>query len=310
MSSKISLGIIGIGRVGASVAASILFMGCTRELLLYDLNQSLAEGEAMDLSHGSSFYPAATVRSVSLEEMLTTNAIVITAGRNGRPEESRLDLLKDNAKIVRSIAQQLKNYPGIVVMLSNPVDVLTYEFQQASGLPPERVIGTGTMLDTARLRQVLAQELDLDPHSIHAQVVGEHGDSEIVLWSCATLGGIALREWSGWSIEKEERIAKTVRTAAYDIIQRKGATNHAIGLVAATLLKWLLRGERRILTVSRVQTGAFGLEDLALSLPTIVSLDGAVQVLEPEMNTQEKQSLLDSANVIRQAIASISEIGI
>jgi L-lactate dehydrogenase len=196
-------------------------------------------------------------------------------------------------------------YEGVVVIVTNPVDVLTYEFQSASGLPPERVIGTGTMLDTARLRQVLGRELNMDPRSVHAQVVGEHGDSEVVLWSSAKLGGMSLRQWPGWSTELEQNVAQEVRTAAYQIIQRKGATNHAIGLVTATLLKWMLRGERRVLTVSRVQTGALGLREVALSLPTIIGSEGAMQVIEPDFDSEERAAFERSAEVLRHAIASV-----
>ena len=162
------------------------------------------------------------------------------------------------------------------------------------------------MLDTARLRQTLGQELQLEPRSIHAQVLGEHGDSEVVLWSGAQVGGVAVRDWPGWNAGKEARIAESVRRAAYTIIEKKGATNHAIGLVTAALLRWALRGERRVLTVSRVQDGALGLRDVALSLPTVVSRDGAVEVLEPAMNADEREGVLHSAELLRAATASVA----
>ena len=307
MADRNAIGIIGTGWVGSSVAISTLHAGAAQELLLFDKRTQVAEGEAMDLSHGSSFYAAATVRAASIEEMRSTRAIVVAAGRGGSPDESRLDLLRDNAAIIRDLGRQFRDYEGIVVVVSNPVDVLTYAFQQSSGLPAERVIGTGTMLDTARLRQVLGREFQLDPRSVHAHVVGEHGDSEVVLWSRAMVGGTLLRKWPTWSSDLEQRVADEVRTAAYEIIQRKGSTNHAIGLVTATLLKWLLRGERRILNVSRVQTTVPGLEDVALSLPTIVGTDGAVEVLKPEFDADEAAAFAHSADVLRKAIASIDE---
>jgi L-lactate dehydrogenase len=184
--------------------------------------------------------------------------------------------------------------------------VLTFVLAESSGLPPERVIGTGTMLDTARLRQVLGEELRVDPHSVHAQVVGEHGDSEVVLWSSAHVGGTPLREWPGWSTEREQPIATEVRTAAYEIIKRKGATNHAIGLTTAALLRSALRGERRVLTVSRVQTGVLGLRGVALSLPTVVDVGGAVDVIPPTMDDVERRALEHSADVLHAAIASLA----
>ena len=260
----------------------------------------------MDLAHGASFYTTATVRAVDVGEMLDTDAVVVAAGRGGKPNESRLDLLRDNAAMLRTLAEQLRGLSRDSSSSSPiPVDVLTYVAAKSSGIPCERVIGTGTMLDTARLRQVLGHTLRIDPHSVHAQVVGEHGDSEVVLWSSAHVGGTPLREWPGWSAEREAPIATEVRTAAYEIIKRKGATNHAIGLTTAALLRSALRGERRVLTVSRVQKGALGLHDVALSLPTVVDVNGAVDVITPKMNAGEREALDRSADVLRDAIASL-----
>ncbi|HKS29680.1 MAG TPA: L-lactate dehydrogenase [Pyrinomonadaceae bacterium] len=306
MPGRTSIGIIGTGWVGTSVAISAIHSGAANELILHDTREGLAEGEAMDLAHGSSFYPSAKVRSGTVEEMHDADALVIAAGKGGTPGQTRLDLLRDNASIVRELAGKLGGYKGLVVVVTNPVDVLTYIFTKTSGLPPERVIGTGTMLDTARLRQMLGRELNLDARSVHAQVVGEHGDSEVVLWSSATVGGMPLRQWPGWQTAREADIAREVRTAAYEIIRRKGATNHAIGLVTSALLRWMLRGERRVLTVSRLQSGAMGLEDVALSLPTIVGTDGATRVLEPELDPEERAALERSANVLREAAESLS----
>lgn len=302
---RTSVGIIGMGSVGTSVAISTLHAGFAGELLLNDVREEVAEGEAMDLAHGAAFYPAAQVRTASIEEMAGCDAIVIAAGRGGAPDESRLDLLRDNAALMRRIGEQLRDAAGLLVVVTNPVDVLTWVLADASGLPPERVIGTGTMLDTARLRQMLGAELRLDPRSVHAQVLGEHGDSEVVPWSGASVGGVRLRAWPGWSAAREAEMAAQVRTAAYEIIRRKGSTNHAIGLVAAELLREMMRGERRVLTVSRVQQGAMGYRDVALSLPTIVGPEGAMEVMEPEMTDDERAALDRSAEVLREAIASI-----
>lgn len=295
------IGIVGMGWVGASVAISVLQSGLAEELLVSDVDTGLAEGEAMDLSHGAAFYPAARVRAAHVSELATADAVVVAAGRGGKPGESRLSLRQDNAAIVRDISKQLSGLRGLLVLVTNPVDVMTYVAQRASGLPPERVLGTGTMLDTARLRQVLGRELSLEPRSVHAQVVGEHGDSEVALWSSAHIGGVSLRRWPGWAPEREQRVASEVRLAALEIIRRKGATNHAIGLVTAALLRWALRGERRVLTVSRVQDGACGLRDVALSLPAVVGAAGATEVLEPEMDSAEREGLARSAEVLRRA---------
>lgn len=305
MGGKKSIGIIGMGWVGSSVAISILHSGIANELLLYDIKTEIAEGEAMDLCHGSSFYPTAHVAAASIEEMMHTDAIVIAAGRGGKPGETRLQLLNDNVLIAKSIAEKLRGYNGIIIVVSNPVDVLTYFIQKFSGLPTSRVIGTGTMLDTARLKEMLGKSLSLDPRSIHAQVIGEHGDSEVVLWSSAMVGGMYLRDWKGWSREKELTMAERVRTAAHEIIKRKGATNHAIGLVTATLIKWMLRGDRRIINVSRVLEGTMSYQNVAISLPTIVGVDGATDVLTPNMSDQEHEKFHRSVEVLKNAIASV-----
>lgn len=297
---KRSVGIIGTGWVGSSVAICTLHSGAVDELLLNDLKVELAEGEAMDLAHGASYYPTAAVRAATVAEMVDTDALVIAAGRGGRPGESRLALLRENTIRIKQIGEQLTSYRGIIVMVTNPVDILTEVMAQTSGLPLARVVGTGTMLDTARLRQVLGRMLRLDPHSVHAQVLGEHGDSEVVLWSGARIGGVPLRSWPGWDRAQEPLLAKEVRMAADQIIRRKGATNHAIGLVTAELLRCMLRGERRVLTVSRVQEGALGLWGVALSLPTVVSSEGAIEVLEPDMDQDERQLLERSAAVLRR----------
>lgn len=298
---KRRVAIVGTGWVGSSVAISTLHSGVADELLLHDLREELAEGEAMDLAHGASFYPSAAVRPVSAGEIGDSDAVVIAAGRGGRPGESRLELLRDNAAAVRAIGSRLRGYAGTILVVTNPVDVLTQVVTDASGLPPARVIGTGTMLDTARLRQVLGRFLRVDPRSVHAHVVGEHGDSEVVLWSAARVGAVCLRDWPAWDPAREAEVGEDVRRAASEIIRRKGATNHAIGLVTADLLRSLLRDERRVLTVSRVHEGTAGIRDVALSLPAVVGAAGAAEVIEPEMSAGERERLHRSAAVLRAA---------
>ncbi len=301
-----TVGIIGTGWVGTSVAMATLQCGAADALWLCDTRADVAEGEAMDLAHGAAFYSPCTVRAVPLEAMRQADVVVVAAGRNGKPGESRLDLLQGNAALVADIGRTLAGFAGTVVLVTNPVDALTWVMAKASGLPLERVLGTGTMLDTARLRQMLAHDLRVATNSIHAQVVGEHGDSECVLWSGAQIGGVPLASWPGWDADRESRMAHDVRVAAYEVIRRKGSTNHAIGLVTASLLRSMLRGDRRVLTVSRVQEGALGLFDVALSLPTLVSRDGAVEVLQPGMSAGERAALAHSADVLRGACQSVS----
>jgi L-lactate dehydrogenase len=294
------VGIIGLGWVGSSVAQATLQRGVVHELLLNDLRPELAEGEAMDLRHGSSFYPgSARIAAADVEEMRDADAVVIAAGRGGRAGETRLDLLRDNARVVSELASRLAGLRGLLILVTNPVDLMTALATDVSGLPPARVLGTGTMLDSARLRQILARELAVSSRSVHASVIGEHGDSEVVLWSGARVGGRSVRTWPGWRPDDEPRLADEVRGAAYEIIKRKGATNHAIGVVTAALLQWALRDERRLLTVSRLQEGACGLRDVALSLPALVGKEGAVRVVEPEMDAREREGLERSAAVLR-----------
>lgn len=305
--------IIGTGWVGASVAISTLHAGLADELLLTDTRADVAEGEALDLAQGAAFYPSATVRTASVEDMADADVVVVAAGSGGKPGQSRLELLQGNASLVAELGRRLAGCRGTILMVSNPVDVLTRVMQQASGLPPERVLGTGTVLDTARLRQMLGLELNVDPRSVHAQVVGEHGDSSVVLWSQADVGGLPLRQWQGWNAQREERLAHEVRRAAYEIIARKGATNHAIGLVTANVLQALLRDERRVLTVSRVHTGtlagaggvALALHGVALSLPAVVGAGGATEVLLPPLTADEQTALQHSAHVLRDAAATL-----
>ncbi|MGK7390165.1 MAG: L-lactate dehydrogenase [Candidatus Cyclobacteriaceae bacterium M2_1C_046] len=305
MNYQNAIGIIGMGWVGASVAISILNQGICQELLVNDINPSISEGEAMDLNHGSSFYPTAKVSSVSIEEMIHCRAIVITAGRGGKPNETRLDLLKENIKIVKDISEKLHGYKGILIIVANPVDVLTYYYQKYTGLPVHRVIGTGTMLDTARLREFIGRKINVDPKSIHANVIGEHGESEVTIWSRAMAGGISLRSWKDWKQEYEQEISSKVRYAAQEIIKRKGATNHAIGLVTATLLKWITRNERRFVNISSVVQGHYGLNDVALSLPSVISENGISEVYEIALDDKEQARLYHSADILRKAIDSV-----
>ena len=298
--------VIGVGHVGASVAVALLQTGAARELLLHDHDHARAEGEAMDLAHGVPYYPRAQVRAVTLDEAVRADVVVFAAGRNGRPGETRLQLLADNVRVASEIGRRLAGSAALVVVVSNPVDVLTRVMQQASGLPPARVLGTGTMLDTARLRERLGQHLGVDARSVHAQVLGEHGDSEFVQWSAAQVGGRPLRQWPGWTAADEARLAAEVRRAAYEIIQRKGVTNHAIGLVTADLVRAVVRDEHRVLTVSRLQDGDPALADLALSLPAVVSRGGAGMVITPTLDAAELAALQHSAGVLRQAWAGVA----
>lgn len=300
------IGIIGLGWVGSSVAISLLQAGVASELYLNDIQSDLAEGEAMDLAHGSSFYPSCKIKSATIKDMHHCDAIVVAAGKGGTEGQSRLELVKFNADIIREIALQCKGFQGLIVMVTNPVDVLAYAFAHYAKIPFERVIGTGTMLDTARLRQVLGEHLHLNPRSIEAQVLGEHGDSQVAIWSQARIAGIPLRSWPEWNQHNEEKIEHQVRFAAREIIKRKGATNHAIGLVTAFLMKWALRDDRRIMTVSSGMHGVFNTDTTCISLPCLLGRNGLELILSPDMNESEKAKLEHSASIIQKEILSLS----
>lgn len=302
---RMRVGVIGMGWVGASVATSVLLRGGVRELYVNDVRPGLAEGEAMDLAHAAPFLDASLVCAASVEDMHRCDAIVIAAGRNGKPNESRLDLLRDNAAVVSELGARLRGFAGLLVMVTNPVDVLTHLLLDVSGLPPARVLGTGTLLDTARMRHVLANELGVSPQSVHMSVLGEHGESQVAVFSSARIGTVPLRRMPGWRVDREPALAAQVRGAAREIIALKGATNHAIGLTTAYLLKWALADERRVITVSRLQAGAAGVSGVCLSLPAIVGREGALEVLEPDVDEAERVALMHSAKVLRDARASI-----
>ena len=304
------VGIVGLGWVGASVAISTLHRGVARHLWVNDVRDGLAAAEAADLAHGAAFYPPCEVRSATVEEMAEhCDAIVLAAGRGAMPGQSRLDALGVTAALARDIGARLRGARGIVVVVTNPVDVMTAIVVEATGLPAHRVIGTGTMLDTARLRSLLGEQLGVDERSVHAHVLGEHGDSSVVAWSSGVVGGVPLRSLPAWDRAAEAGIETRVRRAAYEIIAAKGATNHAIGLVTAALLQCVLRDERRVLTVSRLHDGAgplgaiVGTDPVALSVPTIVGRDGAGAVIVPVLDADERQALRRSADVLRAAAA-------
>jgi L-lactate dehydrogenase len=305
---KRSIGIIGTGAVGTSIAISILHTGIADELLFWNRNMDHAEGEAMDLAHGASWYSTTSINVTTIEKMKSADIIVIAAGKAQQPGESRLDLIKENAKIIHHIGAQLTDYQGIIVVVTNPVDILTKVLMSSSGLPATRVIGTGTMLDTARLKHGLGKILNIDPHSVHAQVIGEHGDSEVILWSSVRIGGLALDNLPHWDWHLKEKIENDVKLAAYRIIQKKGATNHAVGLASANLLKCILRNEHRVLTVSHNQDCINNHKGVTLSLPSVVGEDGILEVLMPKMSTDEEDNLMHSAKIINAAYEEIMDV--
>lgn len=303
--------IIGCGFVGSTIAYSLMQKGTFSELVLIDADHKKAEGEAMDISHGLPFAHAMDIYAGEYEDIKDAAIIIITAGANQKPGETRLDLVQKNAKIMKSIIREIKKVDceGILLIVSNPVDILTHVALKESGYSPKRVIGSGTVLDTARLKYLLSEKLNVDSRNVHAFIIGEHGDSELAVWSCANIYGIdieqfgKLRGYENFQNEMNE-IYCAVRDSAYEIIERKGATYYGIGMAAARIAEAIVRDSHTITPVSVLLNGEYGLSDLCLSIPTIIGRDGAEQVLEIEFNAEENEKLKKSAQELKQVLAS------
>ena len=305
--------VIGCGFVGSACAFSLIQRGLFSELVLIDANRDKAEGEAMDLSHGLPYIAAMDVYAGTYDDLSDCALIIITAGANQKPGQTRLELIGQNVAILNSIIPQITARPfeGILLIVSNPVDVLTYAAFRISGYPAHRVFGSGTVLDSARLKYLLGEHLNVDSRSIHAVIVGEHGDSELAVWSGANVSGVALDtfcEMRGHTNHRdaEQRIYEDVRDSAYEIIKRKGATYYGIAMAVARIAECIMKDERAILPVSVVLGGQYdGLRDLALSIPAIVGRRGVEQILEIPLSDAEGEALRASADQLREVIGEL-----
>jgi L-lactate dehydrogenase len=308
---KRSIGIVGTGNVGVAGAFAVFLRGLCSEIILIDKNRARAEGEAMDLMHGQAFGERVAVRSGDYEDLGDAQLVVITAGVAQKEGETRLDLLNRNAAVFRDIIGRLDRYAprAVLIIATNPVDVLTHVSQTLSRRAGAQIIGTGTMLDTARFRVLLGQHYRVDPRSVHAYIVGEHGDSEVPLWSSARIGGVSLKDHtiSGRSFHQDEMEAlfTRVRNAAYDIISRKGYTNTAIGSAIARLVEAVLEDQGSVLPVSRLLVDQYGIRDVCLSIPTIVGSSGVQEALLPRLSPSELKGLQNSATVLRQSLEAL-----
>jgi len=305
--------VVGAGNVGASFAYALLLSGLAAEIVLVDLNRERAEGEAMDLNHAVPFAHPARVWAGDYADCAGAAVTVITAGANQRPGETRLELLARNDAIFRAIVPQVAgaNPEGIILVTTNPVDVLTHTAVRVSGLPPARVFGSGTTLDTARFRFLISRHFGVDARSVHAYIVGEHGDSEVPVWSLANIAGMRLPEYcaaNGAALDDATRqtIYEQTRDAAYEIIRRKGATYYAIGAGLVRIVEAILRDQRTVLTVASLLDGPYGLTDVALSLPTVVDRGGVEQVIRLHLSGDEEAGLRRSAGVLRGHLESLA----
>ncbi|MDR7237194.1 L-lactate dehydrogenase [Bacillus sp. MM2020_1] len=304
--------LIGTGFVGSSYAFALLNQGITEELVLIDLNKEKAEGDAMDLNHGLPFSPSRTkIWFGSYQDCSEADLVVITAGANQKPGETRLDLVEKNTKIFKGIVEEImaSGFDGIFLVATNPVDILTYAVWKFSGLPKERVIGSGTILDTARFRFLLGDYFDVDTRNVHAYIIGEHGDTELPVWSHADIAGTSISEWSknkaGFKQSDLDQIFLNVRDAAYHIIERKGATYYGIAMGLVRLTKAILENENSVLTVSAYLDGEYGQNDIFIGVPAVVNREGIRQVVELKLDDEEQGKFVNSVNVLKQTMEPV-----
>lgn len=303
---------IGCGFVGSASVFALMQSGLFSEIVLIDSDRQKAEGEALDISHGIPFAKPMQIYAGDYDDIKDAAIVIISAGANQKPGETRLDLVKKNVGIFKSIIPQIKeiNYKGILLVVANPVDILTYTAWKLSGLPANRVIGSGTVLDTARLKYILGEHLEVDSRSIHAFIIGEHGDSEIAAWSSANVSGIELDkfcEMRGHHNHDEEmkRIADEVKNSAYEIIEKKKATYYGIAMSVKRICECVIRDEKSILPVSSVMNGEFGITDVALSMPSIVGKDGFETRVPISLNYQEVDNLRKSADTLKDVMKGL-----
>lgn len=313
MSNKVKrVVLVGTGFVGSSYAFALLNQGVTEELVLIDINKEKSEGDAMDLNHGMPFAPSPMkIWFGNYEDCKDADLVVLTAGANQKPGETRLDLVEKNTKIFKNIIDQVmaSGFNGIFLVATNPVDILTYATWKFSGLPKERVIGSGTILDTARFRYLLGEYFDVDTRNVHAYIIGEHGDTELPVWSHAFIGcrpiADMMKEKPQYKQEDLDNIFVNVRDAAYQIIERKGATYYGIAMGLVRLTKAILQNENSVLTVSAYLEGQYGQNDMYIGVPAIVNRNGIREVVELQLNEEEKEKFTHSATVLKDVMKRV-----
>lgn len=298
--------VIGCGFVGSATAFTLMQSKLFSELVLLDVNTDKADGEAKDISHGVPFTAPMKIYAGTYEDVADAAIIIVTAGANQKPDETRLDLVHRNVEIYKSIIPEIssRNFQGILLLVSNPVDILTYAAVRLSGLPENRVIGSGTVLDTARMKYALGEYLQVDSRSVHSYIVGEHGDSEIAVLSSTNISGIPLddfcemRGYTNFKCKLDE-IAESVKNSAYDIIAKKQATYYGIAMSVRRICACILRNERSILPISSVMYGEYGICDIALSMPAVLGADGVETRVPISLNEEETTRLIQSAGTLK-----------
>lgn len=302
---------IGCGFVGSASVFSLMQTSLFSEIVLIDADPMKAEGEAMDISHGIPFSRPMKIYAGTYDDIVDAAIIIITAGANQKPDETRLDLVHKNIAIYQSIIPEIakRGCEGILLVVSNPVDILTYTALKLSGFPENRVIGSGTVLDTARLKYQLGVHLGVDSRSVHAFIIGEHGDSELAVWSSANVSGVPLHqfcEMRGYYDHdtQTERIYQNVKNSAYEIIERKRATYYGVAMAVRRICEAIMRNEKSVLPVSTVMHGEYGISDVALSMPAIVGSNGVERLVPISLDEEEKKKLQQSGATLREVLDS------
>ena len=306
--------IVGAGAVGTAIAYAAQIRGVSRELALFDLNADKVRAEVLDLNHGLQFTPRLAITGGDdLDVCAGADVVVITAGAKQKPGQTRLDLAAANVEMCRDLVPRLVRLApdALLLLVTNPVDIVTYAAQKISGLPPARVFGSGTVLDSSRLRFLLAQHTGVAVQNVHAYIAGEHGDSEVPLWSSATIGGVPVADWaaagqSPLDAPARDRIHREVVESAYKIIEGKGATSLAIGLAVSRILEAVLHDEHRVLPVTSLLDGVHGIADVCLSMPAVLGRAGVERVLETPVDAGELEQLARSAATIRAGIDQVA----
>ena len=304
--------IIGCGFVGSSTAFALMESGLFSEIVLIDVDHSRAEGEAMDISHGIPFVKPMKIYAGDYDDIVDASIIIITAGAAQKPGETRLQLVQKNVGIFKTIIPEIskRKCEGVLLIVSNPVDILTYVAQKLSGFPVNRVIGSGTVLDTARLKSMLSEHLDVDSRTVHAFIIGEHGDSELAAWSSAAVSGVPLSKFCEMRghfnhDESERHIQEMVKNSAYEIIERKKATYYGVAMAVRRICEVIARDEKSILSVSSLMEGQYGLKDICLSMPTIVGADGVEEKIPISLDEDEITKLMASAQALKDIASSL-----
>lgn len=310
--TKRKVAVIGCGYVGAATAFALMESGMFTEMVLLDADKERAVGETMDISHGLPFVRPMKIYAGDYDDIADAAIVIITAGANQKPEETRLDLVQKNVAIFKTIIPEIvkRNYEGILLVVSNPVDILTYVALKLSGFTSNRVIGSGTVLDTARLKYNLGEHLDVDSRSVHAFIIGEHGDSELAVWSSATVSSVPIDtfcEMRGHYNHdmSEAQIAEKVKNSAYEIIEKKKATYFGVAMAVRRICEAIIRDEKSILPVSNLMRGEFGISDVALSMPAIVGTDGVEEIVPVSLDEEEQEKLKQSAEMLKSILEEV-----